>query len=81
MTAYKIGQNDQNIREGRLFFELDNLTILLATPTLGTQFFSNFTFKKMQEKGIVTPVELEQEKWAHPHLYKPVRAKMTSQEI
>ncbi len=76
MKAYKIGENDLNITTGRLFYQLENSTILLATPKEPTQFFSNFTFERLREKKLVQEVSLLEERWVHPHLYKPVRAVM-----
>lgn len=78
MTAYKIGQNDHQIEEGRLFVELGTLTILLATPVLPTRFFSGHTFSRLKEKGLLNPVDLKSEKWVQPHICKSVRLAMAA---
>lgn len=76
MTAYKVNTQESRIEPGRLLVEFNGIVILLATPTLPTQFFSKFTFERIRQMGWVDLVVLEDEKWVLPHLYKPVRLEL-----
>lgn len=66
MQAYKITEGPET---GRLMIPVGNETMLLATPTKEQQFISQGLFDRVPK----IEVNLEDEKWIHPHLYKPVK--------
>lgn len=77
MTAYKIKESVNSLLEkGRLFCQFDTYTMLLATPTKPQMFYDGYGFQRMKIQGQVEEVELENEKWVIPHLYKPIRLKL-----
>ena len=74
MKVFKLKENvSESISVGRLIVKHGNEYVLLATPTKGTLFIGGWTVTSLQNKGVLEPVELSEEKWVHPHLYKPIR--------
>lgn len=77
MKAYKVNKeykdNYWSVEKDRLFVKLGYDTILLATQTLPTKLVYGNILNGLKEKGYINEVELADETWVHPHLYKPVR--------
>lgn len=74
MKVFKLKDNvSDSISAGRLIVKHGNEYVLLATPTKGTIFIGSWTVTSIKNKGLLEEVELADEKWVHPHLYKPVR--------
>lgn len=80
MTAYKLTEDVINRFNNKIQYEKNRLlvrygteVILLATPTLGTKHIDSFSINTLSNQGILEEVELRDEKWILPHLYKPVR--------
>lgn len=73
MIAYKLKENNSNLNAGRLFAQMNNYVILLATCTEGQSFYDSWTFNRLKNMGLLEEVCIEDEKWIHPHLYKPIK--------
>lgn len=77
MKAYKLTQDYKDsygkVDKNRLFVKVGSEVILLATPTLETNFIGNYWFNKLNTQGLLKEVNLEDERWVHPHLHKNVR--------
>lgn len=74
MKAYKITENKNNVvKAGKIFVPVENQIVLLATPTEPQMFYDKWTFNKFKDSGSLLEVELEDERWIHPHLYKPIK--------
>ena len=77
MKVYKLKENYKDpyrsITKGRIFCRYGTETILLATPTEGTKFIWGNILYQLENTGFIEEVELENEKWIHPHLYKPIK--------
>lgn len=74
MKAYKLIEKVNDVyTKDRIFVKLENgSVILLGNFTQGQQFVYNMTITQLKEKLI--EIELEDEKWIHPHLYKPLKS-------
>lgn len=74
MNVYKLKESQSDsLAKGRLIVKHGNEYVLLATPTVGTLFIGSWTVDKLKNSGVLEEVVLDDEKWVHPHLYKPVR--------
>lgn len=72
MTAYKIKDESAHYA-GRIIVNYNNLTILLGTPTK-PQFVCSYLDGSRYPHDVV---ELEDVKWIHPHLYKPLKIELS----
>lgn len=81
MKAFKIKEEGTSVlKKGRILYELESQEVLLvATPTLGQEFFSKDTFNRMKDKGLLYEVDLLDETTIHPHLYKPIKKLLKEQ--
>lgn len=75
MKAYKIPKNYHNTRlAGRIILQIDDRQILAATPSLPQILYYNTgDYFTRQYPGLLVEVELEKERWVHPHLPKFVK--------
>ena len=73
MTAYKCIDKDLSGFFGRLIYKHGNDAIVLANFTESQFFMSSYTLDRMIEQGKVEPVDLLEQRWIHPHLYKPLQ--------
>lgn len=76
MKVFKLKDNvnsSTTLEKGRLLVKHGNDYVLLATPTKGTLFIGHWTVSSVKNQGLLEEVELSEEKWVHPHLYKPIR--------
>lgn len=73
MKAYKLKESINGYDKDRMFCNFGTLTLLLATPKEKQGFVYNSTVNTLNSKGLLEEFNLEDEKWIHPHLYKPIR--------
>lgn len=74
MKAYKIKEDiNKLLTKDRLLMPWENQLLLLATP-VEPQYFITNDLKRFAEK--IEEVDLMQEKWVHPHLWKPIKAEV-----
>ena len=70
MITHKIIESKYSPRLiGRYITKVNNQTILLATPDKPQAFIDNYTINSC----ITEQYNLEDIKWIHPHLYKPIK--------
>jgi hypothetical protein len=83
MKAYKIIDtrnefNDKN--KGRLYTYSEQMGyyVLAATPTSPTIYgnWSEYDMKRTIEGGYIIEVNLENERWVHPHLLKSIKLEL-----
>ena len=76
MKAYKLTQDlpvyGGKIDTGRILYSINNQLLVLATPTEPHTFISNYSFKQ----EFTEEIDLLEEKWIHPHLFKPIKNKV-----
>jgi len=73
MKAYKIIEVE-NINFGRILVRAGDYKIVLcATPTKAQEFYYSDVIWKMLSTGKCVLVELSEETWVHPHLFKPIK--------
>lgn len=76
MKAYKLIQDlpvyGGKIQVNRILYLINNQIVVIATPTEPQTFISNFAFSK----ALHIEIDLLQEKWIHPHLFKPIKNKV-----
>jgi hypothetical protein len=74
--------NNQVIyKAGRLFTKFGYHSIALATPVHPTEYMCGSTFKKMIENDSFEEVELSTQKWAIPHLLKPIQLQYAAEQL
>lgn len=75
MIAYKLNSDAAGCKAGRYVTETNcngqNQLVLLGTPNLPQQVISTHDLSFI--KVASTEVDLLEETWLHPHLYKPVK--------
>lgn len=79
MVAYRLTETvSEELTEGRLFVRSGTpmLTVLIATPTKEQRFFMGDSLVRLQEKGKIEEVNLEDFPKIHPHLYKPIKVQI-----
>lgn len=70
MITYKILESKYSTQVvGRYVAKIDNQTIMLATPTKPQMFIDNYYLNSC----VTEQCNLEDIKWIHPHLYKPIK--------
>jgi hypothetical protein len=79
MTAYKIISDKLPKLKGRYFYPIGNEVMLLANFTEGQLFYYAHVFHKLKEEGGLEEVELLEQTWLHPHLYKPIQDEVRKQ--
>jgi hypothetical protein len=60
-------------KAGRLFIQHGYDSVALATPTEPTYFLDKARLNKYITQDLFETVDLQYERWAHPHLLKSVR--------
>lgn len=73
MKAYKLNTTVNTYEKGRILCEHGSQTILVATPSKPQSFAYNETLRHLQRSGQVDEIDLINEKWIHPHLFKPIK--------
>ena len=68
MKAYKLRVTTNGMEKGRIIYE----DLILATPTKPTR-YNGGKYILSWNKENFEEVELENEKWIHPHLIKPLK--------
>jgi hypothetical protein len=86
MKAFKLkedygGYGGFIYKQGRLLVKMSSEPIMLATPTQGTLFCGNYLFNTLQNKGLLEEVDLQNERWVHPHLHKSVRIEFEKEKV
>ncbi len=66
----------QEFTTGRIVCETGNQTLVIATPTQPHVFISNSYLSKLRSDEQVEEIVLEEIKWIHPHLYKPIKTQL-----
>lgn len=78
MQAYKVGLSGTV----RIIVPISQYEVLIAaTPTIGQSFASAHWLERLKKEGEAVEVNLLDEKWVHPHLYKPIKDKVYGQQV
>jgi hypothetical protein len=73
MKAIKITVPFYGINVGRIMYMVGNQTLVIATPTEPQMFILNIVYNNAIKEKKGEEIDLLEERWLHPHLYKPIK--------